>query len=321
MRVNLKFLSCLFIAISMIGCSSQEQKKTEEAKEPSAAAFVPKTFERPVAPLIMSDPSERAAYLLEHFWDKFDFRDTMYCYVPEYSRAPSVAEQGIVDFLSLLPYVSLNKTSEVVKKMLDSAEVDVFMYNYFYQRGEHYLYNPNSRIRNDEFFIPFLEHVVSSSKVIESNKVRPKYQLNLAYRNRVGEKALDFTYTLNSGVTGNLYGISGQNILLMFFNPDCKECQETTAEIKNSAVISAAIEAGKLKVVSIYPDENIEIWKNYLAIVPFLWINGYDKTLSIRNKEIYDLKAIPTLYLLDKDKKVIFKDTSVERIQAYLERN
>ncbi len=38
------------------------------------------------------------------------------------------------------------------------------------------------------------------------------------------------------------------------------------------------------------------------------WINGYDKELTVLERELYDLKAMPTLYLLDKDKKVLLKD-------------
>ena len=46
--------------------------------------------------------------------------------------------------------------------------------------------------------------------------------------------------------------------------------------------------------------------------------NGYDKKLVIKEKNLYDLKAIPTLYLLDKDKKVLLKDATVAQIDQYL---
>ena len=312
MKVYLKFFSCFFLIISMIGCSSQE-KKSDDNKAPVVSK--PKNFERPTPPPMMTNQKDQAGYILEHFWDKFDFTDTMYCHVPE------ITESAFLDFLHIFQFASKEKINSAVKKLLDQAQVDVVMYNYFYRKGEDYLYNPNSASRNDEYFIPFLEHLVYSSKVVEQDKVNPRYQLELAYKNRLGEKALDFIYTLNSGATGNLYGITTKYTLLMFYNPDCKECRETTTEIKRSAVISAAISAGALKVLALYADENIEIWKSHLSDIPTSWINGYDKTLSIRNKDIYDLKAIPTLYLLDKGKIVLLKDASVKDIQEYLERN
>ena len=39
---------------------------------------------------------------------------------------------------------------------------------------------------------------------------------------------------------------------------------------------------------------------------------------SLKNDEIYDLKAIPTLYLLDKDKKVVLKDVTFNQVENYL---
>lgn len=39
---------------------------------------------------------------------------------------------------------------------------------------------------------------------------------------------------------------------------------------------------------------------------------------SLKNDEIYDLKAIPTLYLLNKEKKVLLKDATFQQIENYL---
>ena len=49
-------------------------------------------------------------------------------------------------------------------------------------------------------------------------------------------------------------------------------------------------------------------------------INSYDAGQSIVTRELYDLKASPTLYLLDKDKRVILKDVTVEEIGKWLDK-
>ena len=66
-------------------------------------------------------------------------------------------------------------------------------------------------------------------------------------------------------------------------------------------------------------DEDKEEWERHLPDFPKEWINGYDKKLVIKEKNLYDLKAIPTLYLLDKDKKVLLKDATVAQIDQYLQ--
>ena len=312
MKNGLIYLCCLFLVVSLAGCAPQDKKKEDNTTD---APIRLENFNRPVPPAMMSNIRERAEYMIMRYWDNFNFKDTMYCHAPE------ITEQALADFINLFPQVDSEVVARGVKRLLDSAEEDVVMYNYFYQKAEHYLYNPNSPVRNDEFFIPFLEHLVSSTKVLEVSKERPRYQLNLAYRNRLGTKATDVTYTLNSGSTGTLYGISSKYILLMFVNPDCIECQRATGALKASPAVTTAVSRGILKVLALYPDENLEIWKQHLSDFPSSWINGYDKSLSVRNNELYDLKAIPTLYLLDKDKRVIYKDTSIDNIHYFLEAN
>ena len=52
---------------------------------------------------------------------------------------------------------------------------------------------------------------------------------------------------------------------------------------------------------------------------PAQWINAYDAQQVIRNEELYDLKAIPTLYLLGKNRVVELKDVTYPELAAYLE--
>lgn len=317
MGKNCRFLFFMLLVAGVTGCTSKkEDKKVENAVPETQAPVMPENFERAVPPVMMTAPQDRADYLVAHFWDKFNFRDTMYCH------APDITEQAFVDFINLFPQTSsFAKISEGVNRLMDAAEVERVMYSYFFSTAERYLYDPNSPMRNDEYFIPFLEHIVNSSKVMDVYKIRPRHQLELAYRNRAGSKAANFTYTLASGKTGDLYGISAKYVLLMFYNPDCEECQRTTEMLKNSTVLAAGISSGTVKVLAVYPDENPEAWQEHIKDIPSAWVNGYDKSLAVKNNEIYDLKAIPMLYLLDKDKKVILKDAFVGDIHAYLAGN
>jgi hypothetical protein len=317
MKMHYGILLLWIIMTGMAGCSSRkEEKQAENTVRQRTTSGRPGNFERIVPPAVLASPQERADYLVTRFWDKFNFRDTMYCHVPD------ITEQAFVDFIHLFPQTSsAAKIAEGVTRLLTAAEVESVMYGYFCAKAEHYLYDPNSPVRNDEYYIPFLEHIVNSSKLADVYKIRPRHQLELAYRNRPGVGAQDFTYTPVSGKPGTLYGISADLLLLMFYNPDCSECQRTMEKMKASQTLARCITSGAVKVLAVYPDEKPEVWQKHLNDVPAEWINGYDGSQAIKNNEIYDLKAIPALYLLDKDKKVILRDASVEDIQAYLEKN
>ena len=58
----------------------------------------------------------------------------------------------------------------------------------------------------------------------------------------------------------------------------------------------------------VYVDEDTVLWRNRLDDMPKGWIVARDATGVLRNDTIYDTKAIPTIYLLDKNKRVILKD-------------
>jgi hypothetical protein len=78
------------------------------------------------------------------------------------------------------------------------------------------------------------------------------------------------------------------------------------------------LKKGKLKILSLYPNKNLAEWNKHLSEFPAVWINAYDKGAVIEKQMLYDLKAIPTLYLLDSEKRVILKDVPFEQIEHFI---
>ena len=175
---------------------------------------------------------------------------------------------------------------------------------------------------NEELYISVLESVLGSEILDKYEKMRPEEQYKMALKNRVGTKAADFTYTLASGRQGTLYGIKAPMTLVFINNPGCPACKDVRENISASRFLIELIANGTIKVLAIYPDEDLTEWRNYAPNMPANWINGYDKALAMRDKELYDLKAIPTVYLLDSDKRVVLKDCmsipTIEQAAYYL---
>ena len=76
-----------------------------------------------------------------------------------------------------------------------------------------------------------------------------------------------------------------------------------------------------MQIVAIYPEGDADIWRDYLPKLPQNWINGHDYTLTVLNRELYNLNAMPTLYLLDAEKRVLVKDGTIREIEYYLQEN
>ena len=306
-------VACLSLILSACSSSPKKQGK-EEAKNTEV-----KSFQAPEIPPVYTDQRERAKYLVTHYWDKFNFADTSLIWMPE------ITEQAFVAFLQVLPYVSYTDAEKEISGMLDKAlSADTLMFAYFTVLYDKYLYNPNSPMLNEELYIPVLKYIVNSERVGEIDKMRPAFRLEMALKNRVGNSATDFTYTLPSGKKGKLSGINADYTILFFNNPDCNACRAIKAEVEASGVVknllNVKVQGNRKKLVflSVFPDPELEVWRRMLPEQPKEWICTYDDGQVITKERLYDLRAIPTFYLLDREKRVLLKDAPFRIIEAYL---
>ena len=294
------------LMIIFIGCSTQSKKK-------DVATEAPKKFTMVSVPITISDPTLRAEYLVKHYWDKFDFADTAYIHLPK------ITEQALADYINVMNYASVEVVNSSIKKMLIKAEQDSLVYDHFIDLYEKYLHDPNSPLRNEVFYIPVLEQIMTTTQLSDIHKIRYRKLLEMANKNKVGEPAIDFKFTNKQGRNLSLYGVKAEYTILFFYNPGCTACKEISTELVNSSLISTLVKQNKLKIIALYPDEDLKEWKAYQKNIPTQWINAYDATRSIEQHELYDLKAIPTLYLLDKKKHVLLKDVTFPVLQARIE--
>jgi hypothetical protein len=202
--------------------------------------------------------------------------------------------------------------------MLSRARQEPLLLRYFADLYEKYIYDPNSPFMNEDLYMTVLEVIISSDEFGEEQRTRAAHRLEMARKNRVGTLANDFTFTLASGKKMRLYDIKAEYTLIFFNNPGCTTCKLYRDAICASRILTDLISRGRLKVVAIYPDEELEEWRDYLPHIPAEWINGYDEELALRGQRLYNLRAIPTLYLLNGDKTVLLKDARYELVEQYL---
>lgn len=298
----------IFLVFYLFSCSSGNLSKVKNAGQKDTI----RQIVLPNMPTMLTSTDQRADFLVRHYWDNVNFADTNYIHHPE------ITEQAWANYCDLLTHVPLNTVREAMHKLIKRAGANKKVLNYMSDLADKYLYDPNSPMRNEEFYIPVLEELIASPTLEDVDKIRPQARLELANKNRIGTKAIDFTYTLKSGAKGRLYQLTTDYILLFINNPGCHACSETIQALKVCPTINDLLNRKKLSLLSVYPDEEVNEWTKHLIDFPTNWINGYDKELKIRNQQLYDLKAIPTLYLIDKNKTVILKDATAPTIEEYL---
>lgn len=289
------------LAFLMVGCSQTQQKKETVKTEKKV-----KVFTLPEIPVMLTSLESRTGYLAAHYWEHFDFRDTALISTPE------ITEQALVDFLDILSRVDRENADKALTSMMDSASLDSGMFVHFISLTEKYLYEPNSPFRNEDFYMVVLRQVLKSGRLTDNEKLRPADRLKQANKNRPGMKAADFSYIGINGKQGKLSSLNSLYTLLFFYEPDCGNCKESEKRLAANPGINQAINEGKLKILAVYSGPDQEEWKNTLPYMPVNWIVVHNVKEEIIIKGLYEIRATPTLYLLDKNKRVILKDATEE---------
>lgn len=283
---------------------------TEEKVNTAGHAKVDKTKAMKISTL--QTPLQKDDYLVSHYWDNFDFSDTA-CIA-----RPGITEQAFAGYINILPRadkeVSLFSVTTLLDRTINEDKTGK-VYSFFLSLCRKYLYDPNSPVRDDEFYIPVTAYILEDKMSDEVTKARAGFDMEMMLKNRKGDTASDIIYTLADGSIGSLHNLSRDYTLLYFYNPDCPACREMKAYMEASSLINGLLASGKLDILALYPDEDISLWKKHLAQMPSLWINAYDDQQTIKRELVYDLKAIPSLYLIDKDKKVLLKDADAITVE------
>ena len=164
-----------------------------------------------------------------------------------------------------------------------------------------------------------LNGILAAKSLSDLDKMQYEYQHRICSLNRKGTAAADFVFEQFNGKKGRLYGIKGNYTLVFFNNPGCHACGEILDAIVNSPVMDM-VDKGKVKVLAMYIDEDLKAWKENRSKFPQNWIYAHDPNMVLRDNNIYGLRAIPSMYLLDKEKRVILKDAPVDMIISYLQK-
>ena len=291
----------------LIACSGNSQVQNK----PQAKTTENRTFQLPEVPTMLQSVEERLNYVVEHYWDNFDFQDTAYIHLPE------VTEQAIANYVDLLGRTTSDIASSALQNTLKSAMKEPKMLKYLNSQLRRYMTDPNSPIRNEELYEPAAQFLSTATSIDETIRIKATRDLKLIKLNRRGSIANNFSYRLPDGKVQALHQVASPMTLLLFFDPDCHTCSEVIEELKASPILNQA----NLQIVAIYPEGDADIWRDYLPKLPQNWINGHDYTLSVLNRELYNLNAMPTLYLLDAEKRVLVKDGTIREIEYYLQEN
>lgn len=314
---SLNILSAGLVLFLLLSCGHRKKE-----------SFSPLPFPEATPPGMMTDAQDRADWLAQHYWDGLTDPDRVY---PSDSVLVSGVrktdvEQRFANWLSILemvvPGTAERAVASLCLKVLECEDRDSSseVYETLTPLVEKYLYDPNSPYRNEDLYGAYISRLAAWKGLSPQMKGKYERESSLCALNKVGTKAADFRFADRMGNIRTLHGIKAPLTLLFFSNPGCEACMNIINVLKGEPRIAELISTGRMAVLNIYIDEDIAAWRSYMPVYPDEWYNGFDPDFVIRNETLYDVRAIPSLYLLDSEKNVIMKDAPENKVFEYLSR-
>ncbi len=288
----------------------------------ASEAFVPLPFPEVPVPGMMTEAQDVADYLAANWWNAL--ADPSREYPCDSMLVSGVSletvEQKFADWSAVLDLLSRDRADMAVSKMYDravaceAADSSSNVFETFSMLAYKYFYAANSPLRNEDHYHAYVRRLASFEGLDQATKEKYEYETRMTGLNRAGTVAADFRFSDAHGRMNTLHGIEAPLTLLFFSNPGCEACLEIINVLKGEPAIAQMVASGELAVLNIYIDEDLQAWREYMPIYPESWYNGFDPDLIIRNDILYNVRAIPSLYLLDSQKRVILKDAPENKI-------
>lgn len=295
------------------------------AKPQESAAPQLRDFPYPTVPAVYVDPDERRDWILDHFWDAFLSGDGLCDTSAVLGVRRSDVEGQVALFAQELEQLPLPEAQKKMRRFFSQVEerqaADTASHVFLLMEEivSRYLYDPNSPVRDEDLYLPYVEGLAASRFTREEARPGYVYEARMCALAPVGSVAPDFCFTDARGRTRRLHDVKARTILLFFSNPGCYACLEIINTLEAVPGIRDRIARGDFAVVNVYIDEDLAAWRAYEPNYPRDWLCGYDPDGLIRSDRIYNVRAIPSLYLLDGQKRILMKDAPVERVVSWLQ--
>lgn len=310
-----RFLPILFCIVALVSCRGRNAEPESRYR----------AFPLPEVPGVIDDVQQRQEYIASHYWDGFFEGE----WVTDSAHVMGVPDdevgKNIATFIIFLQACPMDKAQEEVGRLFgkieekQASDTSSLVYLRMTEMVSKYLYDPNSPLRSEDYYLPFVEGLAESRFTDESRRAGYEFELSMCRLNPYGSVAPDFRFRDISGREGSLHGVKADYTLLFFSNPGCSYCRNIIDEIESRPYVDALIADGTLAVVNIYIDNEVDKWRAYAPIYPSDWINAYDYAQAINGGQLYFVRAIPSIYLLDSGKKVILKDAPLERVLDFFD--
>jgi thiol-disulfide isomerase/thioredoxin len=277
-------------------------------------------------PLTRQDSINNYNEYRKHYWDGISFMDERIVRTPFF---PKKIERYYRD---VIPPDADSIIKDVDYKLLlarSAPEMYKFLLNWLTDE-----FISPKYMGQDKVFVHLFEkyHSKGLSKWLNEKQMeaisRRAYML---MANLVGEKAADLEMLSTDDKPTSLYKLDGDYTVIIFWDPNCGHCKEEVPRL--DSIYRASWKNHNVKIFAVLtPEGKEDVKPEWLRFINEKnisdWIHVY-KTKQMEDedyaaqrpgfRQLYDINMTPTVYLLDKEKRIIGKKLSLLQLNDLLE--
>ncbi len=275
-------------------------------------------------PATKTDSLDAYNYFKSHYWDGFNFWDGRLAYTP-------FLDDKIDKYFAQLVMLHPDSVIKEIDMMLGPASNNEAMTQLLLVKFVN-RYLVQKYMWEDAVFVHLFEKYFAQKEYSWLNSQGRKTIVDRAYSlmaNIMGTPAADIALPDNSGQVKTLYSGTAPYTVVAFWDATCGHCKEVLPKL--DSFYRAKWKAAGLRIYAV-SKETDGTKKDWLGIINELhlddWTHVYyskadDKARTDSNipsySQLYDVRTFPTLYLLDKDKRIVAKKLTYEQIDEVLQ--
>jgi len=309
----------------------REHRREIIKQDPDATlSFLLKMLQEPEVPPASQQPGGRYdstyawQYYKSHYWDGINFYDERLIRTP-------IFEGKLDKYFEQVVYPNPDSVNKEIDWMLGYASINEdnqrFLLMKFVNRYLNMKY-----MWEDAVFVHLYERYFSQKTYPWLTEKGVKTIQDRAYSlmsNILGNPAADIELPDTSGKNITLYGLNSPYTIVVIWDPTCGHCKEIVPKVDSLYERKWKAEGVKIFAMAKETDGTKNDWLNFIRAHHIAdWANVYYSKAAEKARvdagipgysQLYDVLSFPTLYLLDKDKRIVAKKLTFDQIDEVLQ--
>lgn len=265
-------------------------------------------------------------YFKDHYWDGVNFWDERICRTPA-----SLFDERLDKYFNTLVFPSSDSVIKEIDWMLGYASVSKELTRYLLVKfATRYL---NMKYMwEDAVFVHLFEKYFAQKDYDWLTEQGKKLITDRAYSlmaNIMGHPAENISLPDTAGNVRVLYSDSSVYTIVCFWDPTCGHCKETLPILDSMYRAKWKAEGVRIYAVAKETEGTRKDWLDFIHQKKIGdWTNVYYSKEEEKQRvnanipsysQLYDIQTFPTIYLLDKDKRIIAKKMTWQQTDEILE--